>query len=621
MIEQLKEINLIIFLFGLFSVAIYFLFPYIYSLIKLKEGYVWVPFNNEHRLAGDNRFYFSGVQEARLNMFKYRHPCSDSIGGMAIDYTRVSSYRTGAMLGLFIPDERVAYLLSFVSAILLQYILIFFTSFYLFHHSGVALFISIFILFYYKLFSVSSIRLIFVNTKRYIKNNILNSNNEMIFDKVNDNFRYIVMSISGIYVWLTFLLIIYTQNATNGYLLGGILLFYFLILPFVYPSVTVFSLLIFFLNVLLNSIHTNSIVLFLFVSAIGFVSLLLHVFMGLLKRIKEIKSSNLEVLSMSHANEEEYKISLKSFFNLLLKDILFIVPLILLVVFSFIKSDVHSIIVSVFLVFVFIKLFSYLFKKYFFVNRFIERGGTHFLVFAIVSSVFCSKDLFYDDFIVDGLINLLALLMLLLPLIGSIKMAIALYKNNSFFMPKDEWEIYKYIKTHTKPRANFLATSFSPLQLLPAYTHANLYVRGAEWLEKPADELAKFVSAYKYIYGNCADLITEFKNYFSHSFSSAANFIKDESKLKGFHLINTLIYYPFVKKINGINLTNDNKNWTDEFLNYLNMLAEDVNTPDLTKIDYLLLEKSDKLANANFKKDFSLLFENQSYQLYKKSKI
>ena len=201
-----------LFWLGICYCIFYLLFPFLYSALKTPFGKIWVPINNQHFHPGDNRIYGSCVQEARLNFFKHKHPCSSEIGNMAIDFTRITSYRTAAFLGLFIPDERFAFIISFTLSLLIQYILIFHISMFLFNAEWISLLISILVIFWFKILVYLNSWRPFKSSYEYIKNNIVNYNGDLFFDVVNDNFRYVIMSVAGIYVWITIILIQYLQS-------------------------------------------------------------------------------------------------------------------------------------------------------------------------------------------------------------------------------------------------------------------------------------------------------------------------------------------------------------------------------------------------------------------------
>ena len=154
----------------------YILYPYLYSRVKTSSGKVWVPINNEHRLCGDSRIYASMVQEARFNFFKYQHPCASEIGNLGIDYTRATSYRTAALLSLFIKDERIAFTISFSLSVLIQYILIFYASFYLFTDISIAFLIAVLVIFWYRTLEFINMESGIRSCYAYIVGILLNSN-------------------------------------------------------------------------------------------------------------------------------------------------------------------------------------------------------------------------------------------------------------------------------------------------------------------------------------------------------------------------------------------------------------------------------------------------------------
>lgn len=612
-----------IFVLGLSYCIFYFLFPFIFSIVKTPQNYEWVPVNNQHRLPGDDRIYAALVGETSLNFFKYNHPCAPEIGNMAIDFVRVSSYRTASLLGLFLPT-RLAYLISFLFSILIQYCLIFFISIKIFNDSWLALLVSLLTIFWFKTLTFLDLPGGITHIIGYIKKRILNSEKDTKFDLINDNFRYVVISVAGIYSWITIALILYTCQQHDPYILYLAFLLYFLIIPFVYPSVSAISVFVLSGSIFLQAFINREYNIVFVMCLAGVTGIIVLIFFGVISRIKAIFNSNTEVLLMSHSVVENYKFTWKSFCDFLLKRALFILPVIFCVVLvPKMKSEFSFLPFSLFF-FASIKLVGYILRKNSIIHRFIERGGLHFLFFVLVCSViFLAQAWGISQSFLDAISIAVLIPATTLPLIGCIRMGLALQKSSAFYMPSEEWEVYQFVRKKTKPRSMILAFSFSNIQLLPVYTHSNLYIRGAEWLESPEQELIKYIKAVKFARGKLGNFFKEFENYFIKKRNALPTASKSltETDSKGVELINTLTYFPYVTAISGILMANNNKTaWTSDFLGYLQSLFSETNENlDTKTVDYVLVDKEDFLNIQELPDIFTCIFSNRKYTLFAKT--
>jgi len=604
---------------------VYILYPFLYSYSKTPDGSVWVPVNNQVKHCGDNRIYSAGVQEARLNFFKFNHPCSSTIGNMAIDYTRITSYRTAALLGFFISDERISFLVSFALSILIQYSLIFIVALYMFHYAWIALVISLLSTFWFKI-------IIYFNEGKgvsplnYLKKYVCNRDGESFFDLVNDNFRYVIMSVAGIYTWITILLILFSEGDHQSSLVFLVFLIYFILIPLVYPSTTLFSLSLLFCSIGITSIQTNNWNQLMVIGGAFSAAILLLFLFGLVSRLKDILQSNLEVLhgshNMTYGGNEKKGFSLRSIFFSLVKKFYFSISFVLFLILMKVCHFQYVFVPIIFGLVMMLSAVGFFFRVDASVLRLIERGGIHFLFFSICSAFYIISNYFGMRFSELNLLSLVVLPFICYPpLVGCYRMAAFLQKSGAYCMPKEEWEIYQIIKKETAPRSSILAFSVSNLQLLPVYTHSNLFIRGAEWLEDPLEELKKYISALKFIKRDANELLTYFNEYFSNAFSCSPTQIKSEKLYKGQQLINTLIYFPHVQRIKGIPLVGDNKSaWSPDFIAFLtNLINNSTNELALNEIDYILIDKEDFPDIIDISDQFRETFVNKRFILYKKT--
>lgn len=597
---------------GFVSIVSFMLIPHLYTMVKLKDGFVWVPFNNEHYCAGDNRIYAAGVNEARLNFFKYYHPCSETVGNMAIDFTRASSYRLAAILGLGIKDDRYAYLVSFVLSTILQYLTLCFAFAIFFDITFVSVLASLCIIYYFKL--VPSI--ISKDVKGSLINILYTVSRFTILDSVNDNFRYVIMSSAGNFVWLSLLVAQYYFQLPGDFLKVFCLIVFIVPLLFVYPIVSVYGLFI-IVWVQFNKLYINWDWHEFSNMLVGAASIIIIFIFGFYKRIRDIFISSFDVLIQSHVINETYNYNFKSFLKYVIKDRIFLMSFSALMYLLVIGFPLGNLVIGVFFFTIVLRLFSYLIKKNGVVNRFFERGALHFISFGLVVT-YIDILLRISGSFAPFLIYLLLTISVFLPLLGSIHAA----KNNSisgaFQLPESEWNLYLFLKYKTLPRSTCLAFSYSNLQLLPVYTNANLAIRGAEWLENPLTELAKYFKALEYVKTDTKcfwDALAMFHQIVIPGYTNTA---KEEDEYKYYHLFKTLIYYPYVSRIGDLLIYDEStKKWNVKFIEKVkHEITNSLDNFDET-LDYIIIDKAFML-NYYLKVNFETVFENERFRVYRK---
>lgn len=596
---------------GLASIFCYMAIPHLYTMANLKDGFVWVPFNNEHYSGGDNRFYAAGVNEARSHFFKYRHPCSNVLGRMAIDFTRAASYRLLAILSLGLKDDRYAFFTSFVLSVLLQYTLLCFLFVNWFPSPLISVFGALAMIFYYKVF----LSIISGDKLKSFIYYLYTVSKFTVFERINDNFRYVVMSSAGCFIWISLLFSTYYSQVPYDSLKIASLGFVIVSLLFVYPIVSAYSLFIIFW-VQLNELYSKGDWHGFYVLMLGtLASILLFFVFGFQKKIKEIFKSDLEILVQSHAGKESYKYGVKSFFTYVCNDNFFIVSLLALGYLFVMKTPLGNMVTGIFLFIIIARILGYIIKKNNVITRFYERGALHFISFGLIVigiTVFVNIQNHFSIILLYALLGII----LLIPLIGSIKASKRFYDNKTFQLPESEWEVYQYMKKNTVDRSNCLAFSYSNLQLIPVYTNANLAVRGAEWLDNPLTELVRYYKALEYINTDSKPFWHALKGFHQIPTAQDSNTAETEKIYSYYHLFKTLIYYPFVERIGHIKLYNEvGKKWNEEFID---LVKHEISTSkenyDET-VNYIVIDK-EFILHSECRKNYKKIFENSKFQLY-----
>ena len=594
---------------GVLSVVFYILVPHIYTWLTLKNAYVWVPFNNQHYCSGDSRFYAAGVNESRLNFLKYSHPCSNVIGGMAIDFTRASSYRLAAILCLGIRDDRYAFLVSFILSVTLQYIMLCFLFLHFFNDVTISILGSLCIIYYLNLFS----SIISENKLRSFIYYLSLVSKFNTFERVNDNFRFVIMSSAGNFVWISLLFAQYYWQLPTDFF--KIICLSFLIIPllFVYPIVSAYGLFIIFWVQLIRIINIQDwYELYVIIAGIT-IAITIFFILGFYKRIQNIINSDLNVLIQSHSQKEVYNYGFQSFLHYVVKDGFFVLSAFSLTYLMFMDNP-SSLLFGLFLFTLILRLFGYLIKKNGIITRFYERGSLHFISFGLIV-ILLDIYLKASSDSASILTNLFLIVVLVLPLIGSIRAAKINSKSGAFQIEKYEWDLYRFMKYQTHPRSNCLAFSYSNLQLIPVYTNANLTIRGAEWLENPFTELVKYFKALSYVKADSKSFWDGLNEYHEISLPGDINTSDNEKVYNYYHLFKTLIYYPFVESVGDIQIFDQvTKKWNEKFI--LRVQQEVFKTSDNfdETVDYIILDK-ELIPKYNIRENFECVFENNRFQL------
>lgn len=601
-----------VFLIGLVYIIIVFLLPFIYTLIAKPKGSAFVPINNQHNQCGDNTIYGACVNEARLNFFKHRHPCSEEKGGMSVDLFRFNTYRLAAILGLGIKDFRYGYLCSFLLSLIIQYFLLYYIFISFTNSESLASTFSIITLFFNKVIHVANKK----NAPRallsYIIVNIFNIGSDATQDSISDNLRYCITGTSNIFLWTTILLSLHIGEFNEIYQYGSIAI-YMGVLFLVYPPTSLLSLVILSVSIIIEIFQFSNYGIGYIFAFLTILIILLSLIKQYRQSIKEILKTDNQVLSESHSVKER-KGFLYKLRQMTLNSVTLIGLFILVLNFYSLKSQI-LLIVTLFIVL--FNIVGYAINKNVLFFRFYERGFSDALFLClIISSYFFISSIFKFHFL-EHIIVMSSFLLFLVFLIGQFKMARAQFKGGSYLLDQNEWEVYNFIKNNIPKRKTILTFDYSTLQLIPVYTHANLFVCGAEWLKNPYDEIRKFSYFYVRFIRSKEVLLNKFDEYFKKKkdFTCSPNKKKSSDDLSNYHLVNTLMYVPYVKTFNGKKVYNEEFSaWTGEFIKELNEVIVSDIEPDSP--DFVVFRKG-KMNNTEVQDNIKILYENTAYAVAK----
>ena len=604
---------------GLIVLVVYSGFPYFISWLYLPKGKVFSPINYSHFVSSDYRFYISGVKSARNSFFRHKHPCSNKLGNLLIDVTRFSSYRIAAIFGLFFKDVRWVFLSSYLMSIIISFSLLFWVVNVFINHAFLAIAASLFIFFYFRLFHqlnyLSERKLIF----SFFKELVLNKNGNFYIERVNDNFRYLVTSVSNIFIWLAVIFgLSFIQYATFPIFQLGLIIF-LISSVFSYPPTALFSWLFFFIISFSGIFYFSEwqLVTYLLIP-LGIVLLLLF-FFKFPALLNKIRSSNNQVLNDSHVKGEiekrsKWKLIKSLFFNLKILSTLIIGIYNLL----FFQDSVLSFQIGILLIlFFFIDLFKVLLNNTNLHQRLYYRGG-EVLHFAIICVGILGIIMVHLNEEMILLVSSLLISSVLLFFIGAYSSSLFLKNKGSYYFDKEDLELMEYLKSMDWKRPIFSTNSPFFLQLAPVFLNCNLWLIGAEWLENPNKELDKLCYLIKKFNWDLEYIESFLCDFNVNDFNSSPAIHFDERKFEFYHLLKTILFFPFVKNISITRILDNSGYFTDEFkklflhkMDNLNIVEDDW--------DYFVFKKN-TLYNPIPQKN-NVIFSNEKYLVLGKNRI
>lgn len=601
---------------GLVVLVLYGGFPYFFSWLYLPKGKVFSPLNYSHFIGSDSRVYFSGVKSARSSFFRHKHPCSNELGNLIIDVTRFSSYRLAAIFGLFFKDVRWVFLSSYLMSIIISFSLLFWVVNVFINHAFLAIAVSLFIFFYFRLFH----QLNYFSERKlilpYFKEIILNSNGNFYIERVNDNFRYLVTSVSNIFIWLALIFgLSFIQYASFPIFQLGLIIF-LISSVFSYPPTALFSWLLFFIISFSGIFYFSEwqLVTYLLIP-LGIVLLLLF-FFKFPRLLNKIRSSDNQVLDDSHVKREikkrsKWKHIKLLFFNLKISSTLIIGTYHLL----FFQDSVLSFQIGLLLIlFFFIDLFKVLLNKTNLHQRLYYRGG-EVLHFVIICVGFLGIIIVHLN---EGMILLVSSLLIssvLLFFIGAYSSSLFLKNKGSYYLDREDLELMKYLKSINRKRPIFSTNSPFFLQLAPVFLNCNLWLRGAEWLENPNKELDKLCFLIKNFNWDLAYIENFLSDFNVNEFNSSPAIHFDEKKFEFYHLLKTILFFPFVKSVSDTLILEKDGSFTENFKKLFKQKMDNLTSLN-SKWDYFVFKKDTLYSPTPL--DTKAIFTNQKYQVFRK---
>lgn len=584
--------------------GILFICIYAYPIANVKSPNYFTPINSQHFSCGDHRFYFAGVNSALNNLFTF-NPSTGSTGdGVLIDKSRVGLYRLGAVLTLFIQDKRWAYLASHMTSILVTiYLLIL-----LFSMAGVSTMTSsLFALIFF--FFLEPFRMLLLNdfnSALYAFKELLFLGESTLFpQRINDNFRFLVLSHANILILLG--LIATLKLLKHHFEKKIVLVAGALGVCLLYTYLPVILYVGFLLGLAIIDAAKNNLKNVKYVAIFMITLVVLLVSSGVLEDLLEIYSVVPKAIASAHFSNFEF-FSLNNFLST--KELIGSTVFFTIISFVAIMRNLSCKKIVTFLAaLLFIQTLVVFAGFGYVLNRFFIRGG---LSVALIITLLFFWELFktYKYAHKAKLVLQMSTIAILCFILNTLYAnSVQLTKMSSYTLFGEKWEVYSYLSKQSEVK-EVLSLNSEDIQLLSVLTPHNLTVAGAEFLRDSQTELNKIIYFSKK-YQIKIPFSEYFKTYIEQRKSFACSPRNDPNaaeEFEGMHLLDQIVYYPFINEVGGVRFVKDGK-ITDEFLTYFDTLsgANTFTTPDYIVLTTRQFDNSDQ---KELLKDYVLILKN-----------
>lgn len=221
---------------------------------------------------------------------------------------------------------------------------------------------------------------------------------------------------------------------------------------------------------------------------------------------------------------------------------------------------------------------------------------------------------------------------LLIPARGFGEYAIASSRNLTRFMPEGRWEALRWIDEHVASGTTVAAPDWDDITFIPIYTHAklavdNMIIGG----RSPADEMKRYAEVWK-ILGLGQELLRQrvldstgaAMRRFSLSPAEARSspLVPDAEKYASGQIAEALIYWPYVKTVEGITVADASNVPTADFVNWA-MSFYQAADPKLNVgalgIEYVVLSGAENSLPVSFAVPAKLVFANATHRIFRLS--
>lgn len=609
-------------------------------MLMKKDGYVWSPLNSAQYISNDNYYYAAWMMEVIEGDFPPGNPSAkENAKNYSVEFFKVAPIALAAFPALFFSDPRYIFWISFT----LFPGILFLLSYHLSHvftksrwFSFSIGFIAVF--YYWGWYSLQGGFLQAISNLLHYPLTILEISNKVI-DCLNDNFRFINISVSGCILLALFLFLVRLQDRQTWDRFT-IALFFCLVISFTYLPMMILSYVFLLVFCIIYFIRADRKLFWCFFSlGVGVIIFLLSI--GYLGMIGEFRGNTIflnEIFMPKESNSARILFSRwPETWRSLVMNAYFVIGLIAL--FSSWRIKVLRDWIIVFMIAgVLIQVIFLIAPNDPYKARFYSRAYVQpFVVFSLIAIAAGTKNLcekaalmrFRSFKHVGKFLCFVAISgLVFFPAVGFSRYAAKNTKTLASYIPQGQWDAFRWLQNNTERDSVVLAIDWSDVYLVPIYTHNNLffghyiienrsknnevdrYLSAWHLLGLPRERLkqlvAESVSSYAILINTLfrSNTFSEINQYPSRTTHESASFIHG------------LIYYPYNKEIEGRNTE------SADFLPHIMKSYDNINWMkfiDSTPCDYALISSFywDQAASLYNSKKFRLVYENDVRRIYK----
>ncbi|MGV8058392.1 MAG: hypothetical protein AB2L12_10270 [Smithellaceae bacterium] len=609
-------------------------------MLTKKDGYVWSPLNSAQYISNDSYYYAAWMMEVTEGAFPPGNPSAKENADVhTVELFKLVPIVLSSFPALFLFDPRYIYFVSFTVFPGILFLLSYGISFCFTRNKWLSFSVGIVAVFYYwGWYSIQGGFTQAIYNLFHYPFTILEISDKVI-DCLNDNFRFVNISVSGC-VLLSLLLCLVLLQKRQTWDRFTLALFFCLVIAFTYLPMMVLSYVFLFIFCIIYFIRADRKLFWCFFSlGVGVLIFLLSI--GYLGMIGEFRGNTIflnEIFIPKESNSARILFSrgpeaLRS----LVMNAYFVVGLIAL--FSSWRIKVLRDWIIVFLITgVLIQVIFFIVPNDSFKARFDSRAYVQpFVIFSLIAITTGIKNMIEKGALmrfryfkqVGNILCFIAISgLLFFPAVGFFRYAAKNTQTLASYIPQGQWDAFRWLQNNTKKDSVVLAIDWSDVYLVPIYTHNNLffghyiienrsknnevdrYLSAWHLLALPRERLkeivAESVSSYALLINKLfrSDAASQISQYPSQTTFESASFIHG------------LIYFPYNKEIGSINLE------STDFLPYIMRTYDNINwvkVIDSTPCDYVLVSnfywnQAASLYNSN---KFRLVYENDVRRIYK----
>ena len=636
---------------GLLFCIILVILPELMSAFLGRPGFTWTPVHSQNYHMGDLYYYGAWLREAIETGVPVYSPTATELAGQPlIETVRSSGIILAALPGYIIPDIRWVIVFDYAFSAALFFSIGYFFAYVFTRNAWIGLGTGIAVLFMTDRLwvtipthadSLSNVAGWLIYSCRELVENLKHILFFEEYDLYGSTFRFINISFSGPILLFYYLTACLTYKRTDIKTIA-LLAIISPLMAFTYPSHVAISYGLLVAFSIIAIYRRNKLTSIAFVSIGVFTILVLEIIKY--RHIMSDAYNNNQLWNNIFASDK--LVLLHNDIHHILAVIIFnkyLITYALMIYLSRHRQQIRDIVIATGIVSVPLS-YVHLFDMPQFWARFLGRGIDHIWVMLLVVVL---GDALYrtiikiqslsEEYKIRRLLYLLMMrgvvfaslaMLVILPGIGFVHFAKCTSSNGSRFIPNATMNFYRWIDSTLPSKSEIASLDWEDITLLPIFTNANLVI-GHSLIDgrNPADELERFVSAWKFLGYNRLQLeqLIEMGPEATHALFQATPYTHPPPYLPNQQFSSSqfmmgILYWPYIKKIGGIQIAGSG-DWgkiTPDFRRYaLDIFdrAESKNFLWRYKVKYITMS-SEQLAQLGPPKDMRLLYRTETRSIF-----